>query len=219
MFNLIITILLFVFIPHNELETEIENYLSKRLQDYSKWNYSVLTNLDKLARKNSMLEIDKEREFQINGNYGYIPIKEKGSVKSSSTFITVKLNLYKEVLCATRKIAAGSELNPVDFELIEKEVSTLKEEPVENYNAINGYTAKLSIGKNMILLQGMIRVSNAIKIGDEITAVYTNGGVDISFSAKARTEGKIGDQIQIVNKDNKIFRAKILDAVSVIITE
>lgn len=219
MFNLIITILLFVFIPHNELETEIENYLSKRLQDYSKWNYTVLTNLDKLARKNSMLEIDKEKEFQINGNYGYIPIKEKGSVKSSSTFITVKLNLYKEVLCATRKIAAGSELNPVDFELVEKEVSTLKEEPVENYNAINGYTSKLSIGKNMILLQSMIRVSNAIKIGDEITAVYTNGSVDISFSAKARTEGKIGDQIQIVNKDNKIFRAKILDAVSVIITE
>jgi flagella basal body P-ring formation protein FlgA len=65
----------------------------------------------------------------------------------------------------------------------------------------------------------MIRTSNIIKVGDEITAMYSTGGVEISFSAKARTEGKIGDQIQIVSKDNKIFRAKILDAGSVIITE
>ncbi len=219
MFNLILSILLFVFFPQKDLETGIKKYLSERLQGYSKWNYSILTNLNNLARKNLILEIDKERELQIKGNYGYIPIKEKGIIKSSSTFITVKLNLYKEVLCATRKISAGSELNPVDFELIEKEISTLKEEPVQKFFEITGCTAKLNIGKDMILLQSMIKQNNLIKIGDEITAVYFNGGVEISFSAKARTEGKIGDQIQIVNKDNKIYRAKIKDAGTVIITE
>jgi len=220
MFNLILSILLFAFIPHNEIETGIKNYLGEKLHNYSKWNYTVLTNVEKLIRKNSKLEIDKQKDFQIKNGYGYIPVKENGELKSSSsTFVTVKLNLYKDVLVATRKISAGSNLAQEDFEIVEKDVTTLKEEPVENYDAIAGCSAKMNIGKETILLQNMIRAGNVIKVGEEITAIYSNGGVDISFSAKARTEGRIGERIQIVSKDNKVFRAKIVSAGSVIITE
>ncbi len=220
MLNLVLSILIFVFAPTKQLETEIKEYLSQKLKGYSKWDYTVLTDVDRLKRDNSNLDIDLQKEFQIRGGYGYIPVKENGnSNSSSSTFITVKLNLYKGVLVAARKINAGTNLTEADFELVEKNVAILKEEPVENFESIEGCSAKMNIQKDVVLLKQMIRSSKAIKIGDEITALYSAAGVEISFSAKARTEGSVGEKIQIVSKDNKTFQAKIIDAGNVIIVE
>lgn len=219
MFNLILSILLFLFVPANQLETNIKNYLGEKLNKYSNWNYTVLTKLDKLTRENSTIEIDKEKDFKIKGEYGYIPVKIHENNQASSTFITVKLNIYSNVLCAIQRVSVGEKLNPDDFILVEKDITKLKGEPVESLEEINGCTAKLNIGKEAILLKSMVRNSNVIKVGDEVTAVYNNGSIDITFPAKARTEGSIGDKIQIISKDNKTFRAEVVDTGCVVITE
>jgi len=220
MLNLILSIMLFVFTPETHFESGIKNYLGEKLRGYSKWNYTLLTNVEKLAGKKSNIEIDREKDFRIKGEYGYIPVRIYENSKSSSTsFITIKLNLFNKVLCATRKISAGTVLVPNDFEVRELEVTNLKNDPVEGLETIAGCSAKLNIGKDAVLLQNMIRQSKAIKIGDEVTVLYSGSGVEISFPAKARTEGCVGEMIKIVSKDNKTFQAKVIDAGSVIIVE
>jgi flagella basal body P-ring formation protein FlgA len=65
----------------------------------------------------------------------------------------------------------------------------------------------------------MIEKIPLIKTGDEINAVFNGNSVSISFIAKARENGSIGDRIKIETKDKKLFTAKVIKAGTVIIME
>ena len=65
----------------------------------------------------------------------------------------------------------------------------------------------------------MIEQIPDIKVGDNIEALYINKSVSINFPVTARTEGVTGDLIRVKNRENHIFKARILNNSTVKIIE
>ena len=207
----------FMIIVSNNQPTMIGKYLNSQLRDYEKIEHVVLSpkNIESCS-----FSIDNEREFKINGNYGYIPVKEKnrdGSIRNS--LVTVKLKLYKKVLVANRSMKKKENISNADFTVKYKEVSTLRFQPIGEFENLGYYRCKFHITENTILQGSMIEKIPDIQIGDRIEAFFTNNSVAISFDATSRSEGSIGNIIKIKSDDQRIFKAKVLNNSTVKIIE
>ncbi|MCX6151054.1 MAG: flagellar basal body P-ring formation chaperone FlgA [Ignavibacteriales bacterium] len=204
----------------NTFTRKLENYLGKNLSRFEKWSYELVSNNKNSLSQSSNIEIDTEKVFNRITSYGYVPVKVlQANGKMVSSFITVRFHLYQKVLCSLKKIKNSSALSVEDFELVLMEVSNLKDNPICNLNEIINYRAKLNIMDGAVLLERMIEKIPEVMAGDNVNAVLDNGDVSISFLAKARTDGRIGDEIKVVTKEKKIFTAKVVSAGKVIITE
>ena len=71
LFKILLTLML---MGNNTQQTIISNYLKSQLHDYDKIEHTILSPKD--IEQYSII-IDSSREFQINGNYGYVPVKQK----------------------------------------------------------------------------------------------------------------------------------------------
>ena len=217
MFAFIKILLSFMIIVSNNQQTIIGDYLTRQLTDFEKIEHIVLSpkNIEQ-----SLISIDEERDFKINGNYGYIPVKEKNRDGSyRNTLITVKLKLFKKVLVANRSLRKKENISNGDFTVKYKEVSTLRFEPIGEFENLGYYRCKFNISDNTILQGSMIEKIPDIKIGDRIEAFFTNNSVAISFDATSRSEGSIGNIIKIKSDDQRIFKAKVLNNSTVKIIE
>jgi len=192
----------------------IENYLKKHLSNYKKYEY-VIT-----KRSNDKIILDNEREFKLEKNYAYVPVNfitENGATKQG--IITLKVKLFQDVLVSSRNISKDEELNLGDFIVEEKEITSLRTEPILDFKNINKFRARINISSESVIGKNMIEVIPDIKIGDNINAVYNKGIIHISFNAVARSEGMVGDIIKIKTDDKKIFKAEILNFNTVKIVE
>jgi flagellar basal body P-ring formation protein FlgA len=215
-----LNILLFISTADNSFNEKLENYLSSKLSNFEKWNFEIVSKDKKRLNNFSNIKIDLNREFIRQNCFGYIPIKISESENCcSSSFLTVKLNLYLNVLQVSGKIKINSKLLKEDFNVVLVDITAIKGTPFTNIYEISNYRSKMEIRNNTILLESMVDKLPAVKIGDEVTAHLNNGTVSITFTATAKNDGKIGDEIRIVTKDNKLFYARVEDTGNVIIVE
>jgi len=208
---------LFVLGINNRTDSNINTYLSEKLSDYKRFNYEIVSpkNIDI-----SKIRFDPSRNFKINSNYAYLPIQiysKKGKTKNS--VITIRLELFKDVLVANRRISKNEQLSRSDFQIIEKEISTLRHEPLSILKVVNNFRAKLNIASQSILQNSMIEKIPDINLGDRVNAIYSKGIVNVQFLVVARSEGVIGDIINVKREDKKMFRARILNNTKVKIVE
>jgi flagella basal body P-ring formation protein FlgA len=215
--NILIILLSFLLVGNDDQEFNIDNYLNKHLSDFNRIEYTIV------SPKNINLSscvIDDSRNVKVTGNFAYVPVRQlnnNGSFKNA--LITLKLKLFKNVLVSNRTIVKKEYLNINDFEIVEKEVSTLRFAPVDVSSPIDYYRSKLKISENSILQKSMLEKIPDIQIGDRIEAMFINNSVSISFAVTARSEGVIGDLIKIKRDDKKIFKAKIINNSTVKIIE
>jgi flagella basal body P-ring formation protein FlgA len=220
MTTLLINIIIFILTVNSNFNQKLDNYLNEKLSGFDKWNYEIVTQDEKLIENSAKIEIDLQRQFKRVECWGYIPVKvfeQNGACISS--FISVRLNLFQSVLYSLRNIKNNSVLSASDFESEQKDITNFKGIPFVNLKDLSAYRAKLNIHKGIILLESMIEKIPLIKTGDEISAVFNGNSISISFIAKARENGSIGDQIKIETKDKKLFTAKVIKAGTVIIME
>jgi flagella basal body P-ring formation protein FlgA len=195
----------------------IQNYLEKQMLDYNKIEYDIVS---PITIDLSSCFIDENREFKTRGNYAYLPIKQKNENGSfSNKLVTLRLKLFKKVYVANRSIERDEYLDANYFMIKEKEVSSLRFEPIEVRIPLNKLRAKFKIDENSILQEGMVDKISDIKVGDRIHALFTNNSVNISFGATARSEGLVGDIIDVKRDDKQIFKARILNNTTVKIIE
>lgn len=200
---------------------EIEQYLQKNLTNYKHFTFEVSSLPSRVESINDpRIKIDKERELRLRKGYAYLPVKiihdQKRSLKST---ITLKVQLYQDVLVAARKINRGEEISGSDFVILEKEVSGLKNKPITNYGMLNGAISRTVIKENSVVDLSMFERKPVIEHGDRIHAKFTVGTVDVAFFVTARESGSIGDDIRVVRDDKKIFRANVIDNENVKIIE
>lgn len=210
-------ILSLITISNNESIIDISHYLNNRLRDYNKIDYKIISpkEIDLSA-----CTFDDSRDFRFDKNYAYIPVQfEIANKKYKQGLITLKLKLYKNVLVSQRKIRRKELFDTYDFTVVEKEVSTLRFEPLTNVKLLNNLRAKYNISSNSILQKNMVEQVPDIKIGDRLEAIFSKNIVSISFMATARSEGVVGDIIKIKRDDKKIFKAKIISNNTVKIIE
>ena len=212
----LISILLTVIIGGNKtFDAQLKNYLDARLKSYVRYEYQII----RLPNSYSKIEIDKQREFKINKNYGFVPVDIYTKQNLVSTgLVTVRLKLFKEVLVASEKINREQTLAPSMFAKEVENVANFEGSLFINSNELSAYRSKLVIRKGAVLINDLIEPVPVVNVGDKMILHTGRNGVDVSIDVNARQEGCVNDIIS-VQSEGKIFKAKIIDQYNLMLEE
>lgn len=213
----LINILFSLILVGSNEKIDIANYLQEGLPGYNRIEYSIISpkkvNFGKCT-------IDSSRDLKVEGSYAYLPVKFFGNAQNSkNSLITLKLKLYKNVLQNNKTIDKRENLDPNYFNIVEKEVTSLRFQPVDVSAALINYRAKFRIAENSILQKSMIENIPDIRVGDRVTAVFNNNSVSVTFAVTARTSGEAGKIIKVKRDDKKLFKALVVNNTTVKIIE
>jgi flagella basal body P-ring formation protein FlgA len=207
MLTLISILLIALFDNSHQLETHLKNYLDSKLKSYSKYEYQIMN----MPKSYSKIEINNEKEFRINKNYGYIPISiYSGKNSVSASLLTLRLKLYKEVLVAQAKIERNVCLQKEMFVSKIENVTSVDGYVFEVGDEINLFRSKSIIREGSILTKEMMDRVPLVKIGDKVIMHTGKNGVDVTADVISRQEGVEGSLIN-VQCGGAIYKAKILD--------
>jgi flagella basal body P-ring formation protein FlgA len=195
---------------------DVDNYLKQNLKNYDHYEFEIL----QAPENSNKIIINNDRPFSQNGGYANINvtvIDKKNSV--SQSYITLKLKLYKNVLVSSQDIKSKEEISPEKVELKKLEVTFVKGEMFEKPEELAGNVAKMRINKGRIITSDIIEIAPVIKSGDLVNASAVRGNVIVTTDAIAKQDGRPGELIRILTRDNKQFKGKVIDSNNVIIIE
>jgi flagella basal body P-ring formation protein FlgA len=115
-------------------------------------------------------------------------------------YVTVTVAQSAKVVIAGRPIAAGQTIQPGDLALHSEPVSLYAGRQVfYDPAALAGGTALMTLPAGTILTQSAIGEPLIVKAGQTVSVQVLSGGVDLSVSARADENGRIGDTIMLTN--------------------
>ncbi len=198
------------------LKSELDEYLKKNFSGYKEFQYEIVE-MPENFKKASIL---KTNELNVSGNLAYVPVKVvTDDNRVTKTFITIRLKLFQEVLVAVKPIKSRETLTAGDFQLEKVDVTQVRGSAVKTLKGIETLRSKVSLRTGDVLVKEAVEAKPIINVGDQVNASVSSGSVYVSTEATARQEGLRGDIIQIITKDKKLFKAKIIDSKNVLIIE
>ena len=219
MIGLLISILFLTF--SGEKNSKLDIYLGEKFSEYYKYQYEIVSLPSYVKSIDDVrISISSDRELKVNYGYAYVPIDIKQSGENiSQTVITLKINLFDEVLVANRKINRGDVLSDKDFSVLEKEITHLRSGVIKDISEIKNHQAAMNIPEGAVLQNKMVAVLPDVNSGDKIFAYSEIGTVTVTFPVSARESGCIGETIRVVRDDRLTFKALIVDLNKVKIIE
>lgn len=207
---LILIILLSTSLSAQNLYSEIENYLNRKIKGYDKIEFTIPGDL---TRNN--FRIDESRELKLKGNTAYLPVKYLDENKTFNSILTVKLKLYKLVPVAAKEIKRKERLNESSFNLQSVDVTSLKISETIYVNEFNMFRAKNLIKEGQVITIDLVEEIPAIESGAKVIAECVKGSVTISTEAIARQDGKVDEVIDILTASNELLKAKVINSYKV----
>ncbi len=208
--------ILSVFNSNQPLPREIENKLEEKFSSYKRVEFAVV----KSNKTYSSIRLKENEDINIIGKTAYVPIvaiDKRGNEKR--TTLSVRVKIYEDVYVAVRDIKRREQLQATDFQLMEKEITSVRGTIVSSFGEILGKRADRFIRKGAVLTVESLEKIPVIFPGDKLSAVTVVGHVQISLSAFAKQEGSIGDIIRIRTSSRKVYKAEIIDSKNVLIIE
>ncbi len=215
MSGLISILIVFTLSGEKYFDQQIKNYLDQKFFSFAKYEYQIVNEMKGFSK----IEISDDKNFRLNKNFAYIPVKVYDENNfASSSLLTVRVKLYKKVLMACQKIERNSNLNNAMFTSQLADVTMLNGSPVTEEKLLNDFRTKILVKEGSILFEEMIEPVPLIYKGDKIVIHAGKNGVDISLNGIARQDGCLGDVIS-VQSDRKFFKAKIIDKFNLTLVE
>ena len=194
-------------------EEQALKYLQKEYPEYQKIEMQLQNNFS----SDEKIEIDYTRNINLSKGIAFIPVIATKGKKTSASIVSVRVKLYKKLLVASKDFDKKESFTKNNFEQRVMDVTRLNGNPVKIDFAISDYRVKSFIKKGEILLEEKIEKIPLISSGDKVFAEVRNGNVVVTTEAFARQQGSIGDLIEFVSSNNKIFKARILDVNKVVV--
>lgn len=192
----------------NQFEEQLKKHLDDLFKDYERYEYEVAETAVNYLR----VEIDLSRETKVNKNFCLVPVLlYDRNKRSSQSFISLKVKLFKKVLTANQKIPRGEVLSAAYFNESMKEVTSIKGTPLNQLFENRQLKSRIDIKENTVLIKEMTELLPDININERLILHSGNNGVDITTEVTARENGNIGDVIRVVTDEKKIFKAKVFD--------
>jgi flagella basal body P-ring formation protein FlgA len=215
-FGLISILMWFLLGQSNSFDTQLKKYLDEKFSGYIKYEYQV----SGMPQKYSNVEIDNEKNATVSKNYIYVPVKVYDDKKIvSSSMITIKVKLFKNVFVARKEIRRGENLEPNYFQLKDVDVAPNSDKIFDLVDELVKYRSKVMIKDGAVLSEEMVEPIPVVKKGDNLILHTAGSGVDISQEVIARQDGCIGDVISVHAKMNRLYKAKIVDKKNLILVE
>lgn len=208
--------ILSVITSFESLPIEIKDKLQSEFSSHKRVEFEVVN-----APKNFQnIWMDQEDDISVIGSVAYVPVNVKDNDgKNIRTNISVRIKIYEDVYVSMKNIDKREQLLPNDFQLAEKEITSIRGEIISSLGQIIGSRSNRFIGKGDILTKEFLEKMPVIYSGNKVFAASIVGNVKISFNAFAKQEGSIGDVIRIRTTENEIFKAEIIDYQNVLVIE
>jgi flagella basal body P-ring formation protein FlgA len=198
------------------LPVEIKDKLQSEFSSYKRVEFEVVN-----APQNfKTIKTKEDDNVNVVGSMAYLPVNiiDKNG-KNIRTNLSFRVKIYDDVYVAMKNIEKRDQLLPTDFQLVEKEITSVRGKIINSIGAIIGARASRFIGKGDILINEATENLPAIYAGNKVNAASIIGNVQISFSAIAKQEGSIGDIIRIKTNTNDVYKAEIIDSKNVLVIE
>lgn len=136
----------------------------------------------------------------------------EGSKSAGQWRIPVRCELWREVLMAKRRLSRGAALLATDFEVKPANVLKMRQPPAPVELEFEKYELAQTVGANSVLLWRDIVVQPAVRKGQVIEVVASEGAMVISMQGMALEDGVVGDIITVRNlTSKKSVQAEVVD--------
>ncbi|MGZ3744771.1 MAG: flagellar basal body P-ring formation chaperone FlgA [Pseudobdellovibrionaceae bacterium] len=186
-----------------EIQRVMRNVLLARCEDCI---FQIQMNaLPKISPLNGTIDWDQDIKY---GSF-MIAVREAGQF--ANKWITGTLRVRKMVPVAKKLIRFGERLQKEDLEILEADVSYIKEETPELAQVVGMIANRTLAPKAPILLSDLKR-EPAARRGQVVRALVGEHDFEVSINASAEESGFIGDLIKIKNMETqKMMSAIIID--------
>lgn len=213
MLHMLLNILMFCF-ASDSINSEITEYVIKSLPGYDKYEVKIIS-----LKPKTGFEIDNTRELSRNSNLVYVPVQY--SLKSGSKsngVITCEVKLFKKVFVAAHDINNGEKISTNDVDVIEYDIAKLNN-VCKSLNELENKRASKYIKKGELLSTNVIEEIPQIFAGQMIVLHSINGMADVQIDAVAQQDGYVDKIIRVKTRDNRLYKAKVIDNKNVLINE
>lgn len=121
---------------------------------------------------------------------------------SWTLYVTVRVEVNKNILVAKRRLERGRTISNGDFRLEKRMVSGLHGGYIENPENAIGSRLKLTLKQGAALSPGQLRRPPAVKRGSQVTILGRAGGIEVRMSGKALSDGARGQRIKVRNNSS-----------------
>lgn len=186
-----------------EIERCMKTVLLSRCEACS---FKIFLNpLPKMAQLNWNIDWDQDIKY---GSF-MLAVREAGQF--ANKWITGTLQVRKKVPVAKRLIRFGERVQSEDLEVLEADVSYLREETPELAQLVGLLANRTLTAKTPVLLSDLKR-EPATRRGQMVRALVGDQDFEVSINASAEESGFVGDLIKIKNLETqKIMSAIVIN--------
>jgi flagella basal body P-ring formation protein FlgA len=126
-----------------------------------------------------------------------------------AVWASVRIHEERPVVVATRQIRYGAAIAAEDVALVRRDLFPLTPH-IEVETGIVGRIARRTIPAGAVISDELFEIAPDIVAGDTVYVVATNGSARITFEAVARSRGRKGERIVLLNPEShRTFRALV----------
>jgi len=146
----------------------------------------------------------QEKEHLSSSGYCFITTPQKRKV-----FFSYEIFAHVDVYYAREDIQKGSELSNLNLTKKSIMLSKFRSLPLQNLND-KAVEAKHRLKKDTLITSRDVVALYLVKRGESVNITLKSAGIDISFSAKALTSGRAGDQITVENREKRKIKVRVV---------
>lgn len=126
------------------------------------------------------------------------------------------IEVYRQVLCATRPMRKGDIISPDNVSLVRRPLSRLRGQAIDNIKEAYGLAIKRSIRAGQILTVKMLTRPLVVKRGARVIIKAESAHILVRTPGKIQQAGAIGDYVKVLNiMTHREIVAKVLDSKTV----
>ena len=127
--------------------------------------------------------------------------------------ITVDTRFFREVLVATRSLRRGEAITADMVELIERDVTSIRDGFFSDLGELEGYQAKRPLGFDRVITRTHVEPVPVVRRGDSILLLVVSANLQISAQGTALQDGSVGRRIRVKNQDSgKIVWGQVVNS-------
>lgn len=168
-------------VPHQKIDIQVGN-LDKRLQ---------------LKPCATPLEFTPQDPSGLGGNIS-VKVECSGST-AWAIHIPAQVNIYREIPVAALDIRRGHLIQPNNLATSLVNISSIRQGFAEEPDAIIGREARRNIGKGDVFTKARLAPPTSVKRGELVVLQSVAGGITVSSSGTAMSDGRLGQKIRVKN--------------------
>lgn len=191
------------------LEQEVADYL-ERSQIQARYQVEI-NRLDPRLRLNACdqpLTAKLESPAQPVGR-ATVRVSCDGSTPWS-IFVPAQIQLYRDVLVASRPLQRNITLSAADLMLAERDVGVLNQGYLTSLEQAVGNRLNRNVQPDQVLPPSYVTPANVVRKGDQVVISAKNSSINVRMPGEALSDGALGAQIRVRNQSSgRVVKARV----------